>query len=346
MVDGEYSIGNVSVRTTHIERNHTLSKVLHVMSNGGSIANMPLICKIATTLEDKCPWIQKHNYVQKMKEELLKFIPRDIVNEEIMEKKREEEAVLLLDENDDTASECTQSDNVTVESKNILEGILQLGKKPIWNHINSRMVYKYYISDKEALASSFTVAEIDVFNKVIQKFTDKKIFNYSDTKEIKIQKILLKFKGQEMLSNPVKILKSIKSLKDMSYKIVSSSLVLKAVLAASVAHIKCALEIQKWINSVTMPMQMRKDHLNEGFQMFCFPELSEKRNQIEPWTLDMTHMLTNLCTHACKSGFDFFDKEVYLRVSEKDKDLLPWPMITELIDQQNAEIVKWFSAKK
>ena len=36
-----------------------------------------------------------------------------------------------------------------------------------------------------------------------------------------------------------------------------------------------------------------------------------------------THMLTNLRTHACKSGFDFFDKEVFLRVFEKDNNLLP-----------------------
>ena len=131
MIDGEYSIGNVSVISTHIERNETLSKVLNVMSNGGSSANMPLICKIATTPEDKCSWIWKCNHVQNMKEELtkeelLKFIPRDIVNEEITEKKREEEAALLLDENDDTASEGTQSDSVTIESENILEEILHL----------------------------------------------------------------------------------------------------------------------------------------------------------------------------------------------------------------------------
>ena len=47
-------------------------------------------------------------------------------------------------------------------------------------------------------------------------------------------------------------------------------------------------------------------------------------------------MLTNLRTHICKSGFDFFDKESLIHVSEKDKDLLPRPMITEILDQQSA----------
>ena len=69
-------------------------------------------------------------------------------------------------------------------------------------------------------------------------------------------------------------------------------------------------------------------------------------NQVEPRTLDPTHMLTNLITHICKSGFDFFDKESLIRVSEKDKDLLPRPMITEIFDQQSAEIAKCFFSEE
>ena len=43
-------------------------------------------------------------------------------------------------------------------------------------------------------------------------------------------------------------------------------------------------------------------------------------------------MLTNLQAHASKKGFDFFDKEAFICVSEKNKDLLPRPMITEDLD--------------
>ena len=53
-------------------------------------------------------------------------------------------------------------------------------------------------------------------------------------------------------------------------------------------------------------------------------------------------MLTNLRTHICKSVFDFFDKESLIHASEKDKDLLPRPMIIEILDQQSAKIVKQF----
>ena len=50
------------------------------------------------------------------------------------------------------------------------------------------MLYKYYISDKEALASSFTVAEIDVFNKVVQRFTYKKYLTTVTLKKSKYRK--------------------------------------------------------------------------------------------------------------------------------------------------------------
>ena len=79
-------------------------------------------------------------------------------------------------------------------------------------------------------------------------------------------------------------------------------------------------------------MEVYIDHLNELFKLLCHPEFSVRCNQVEPRTLDPTHMLTNLRTHICKSGFDFFDKESLIRVSEKDKDLLPRPMITEILD--------------
>ena len=42
----------------------------------------------------------------------------------------------------------------------------------------------------------------------------------------------------------------------------------------------------------------------------------------------------------------FFDKESLICVSEKDKDLLPRPMITEILDQQSAEIAKQFFSKE
>ena len=60
--------------------------------------------------------------------------------------------------------------------------------------------------------------------------------------------------------------------------------------------------------------------------------------------MDPTHILTNLRAHACKNGFEFFDKESLIRVSKINSKLLPRPMITKVLDQQNAELaVRLFS---
>ena len=61
------------------------------------------------------------------------------------------------------------------------------------------------------------------------------------------------------------------------------------MLATSVAHIKCYLQINEWIKKSTLLIEIQIQHLNETFQLFCHPEFSEKCHQIEPRTLDPTH---------------------------------------------------------
>ena len=48
---------------------------------------------------------------------------------------------------------------------------------------------------------------------------------------------------------------------------------------------------------------------------------------------------------ACKNGFDFFDQNALISVSEVDKNLLPLSMVTLILDQQNAELAKRLFSK-
>ena len=58
------------------------------------------------------------------------------------------------------------------------------------------------------------------------------------------------------------------------------------------------------------------------------------------------HILTNLRAHACKNGFDVFDKEAFICVSEVNKDLISHTMVKHVLDQQNAEIAKSIFSKE
>ena len=155
------------------------------------------------------------------------------------------------------------------------------------------MLYKYYLSDAEAINSSFIVAELDLLNTIIKKHTGRILFKANDNKTIKVDKIS-KVIGDKTIVDIVKQKQTeIKTLKDISYEIINSGSVPKAVLATSVACIKCYLQINEWIEKSTLPMEIQIQHFNETFQLFCHPECSEKHQQIEPRTVDPTHMLTN-----------------------------------------------------
>ena len=145
-------------------------------------------------------------------------------------------------------------------------------------------------------------------------------------------------------SKDIHIQRKISKLKHLAHKVVCSGEVPKLVIACTLARIEHSLKYNEWKLSSTTPLDIFIEHRNENFELFSFPEYSQKRNQLELRTLDPTHILTNLRAHACKKEFEFFDKESLIRVSEINSKLLPRPMITKVLDQQNAELaVRLFS---
>ena len=208
------------------------------------------------------------------------------------------------------------------------------------------MLYSYHLCDAEAISKSFVVAELNVLNKVFKCYTGQYAFNASDRKDVKVNKLSSKFGDSSTWLRERNVRKSAKSLKSMCFKIVSSGKVPKPVIVVSAARIHYHLTYNEWENSSTVPMKVFIPHRQEYFNLFSFPEYSNTRECLEPRTFDPTHILTNLRGKICKSGLDFFDKNALLRVSQKNKKLLPRPMITEVIDQQNAEIAKKIFSKR
>ena len=192
----------------------------------------------------------------------------------------------------------------------ILHALKAIGKKDIWSLKSPRMLFKYYLADAQAIAASFVVPKLNAINKVFKELTNQYLFFHSDSKPQKVNKICSKFGDQSVWHQENRRqLKNAKSLKDIAFKMVSISAVPKAKIAVNVASIKHCMEIKQWENEATVPLTVHIKHCNEVFEMFSFPEYSEKRQQLEPRTLDSTHLLTNLRAHAHKSGFTFFDKK-------------------------------------
>ena len=173
----------------------------------------------------------------------------------------------------------------------------------------------------EPIAKSFIVPELTALNKVFRTYTGQNFLKSSDKKDVKINRISEKFGDQSVLKHENKSVKNLKSLKDIAFKLVSGGQVPKAVIVTNVARIKQEIKLHKWKKNATVPMQMKIKHKNENFNFYSFPEYSNVHNQLEPRTLDPTHILTNLRAHACWNGFSFFNKNAFIHVSEVKKNI-------------------------
>ena len=211
------------------------------------------------------------------RDEVLNLIPSDIFIDRAENYGNDEAASLNVGSDLDT--EDTNSINSNNVESNILTEILHalktVGKKDIWSCISPRMIFKYYLADAQAIASSFVVPELNAISK---KITNQYLFFQSDSKSQKVNKICSKFGDQSMWQQQhQRQIKNPKSLKDIAFKMVSSALVPKAAVAVNVAHIKHGMEIKQWENDATVPLTVHIKHCNEDFKMFSFPEYSKKR---------------------------------------------------------------------
>ena len=80
------------------------------------------------------------------------------------------------------------------------------------------------------------------------------------------------------------------------------------------------------------------------FQLFCYPEFSEERNQLEPRTLDFSHVLTNIRMHICRHCYDFCKTEHFLELCSERPDILSRFVVEDRADPQNVfTAIRFFS---
>ena len=113
-----------------------------------------------------------------------------------------------------------------------------------------------------------------------------------------------------------------KTLKVLSTECINSNFYLKTILVACICRIEHDMEFHTWKNSQKVPMGVYIDLIKRHFQFFAYPEYSVERELIERCTFDPTHILTNMCAHIWKKGFQHVRAEAFLEVSERNNDLL------------------------
>ena len=82
------------------------------------------------------------------------------------------------------------------------------------------------------------------------------------------------------------------------------------------------------------------------FDIFSYPDISNRRSQVESRIIDPSHCLTNLCIHTTQKGFFGCDPKAFLRVSAADNNVLNRALLVEPLPnkQSVAFALKVFSS--
>ena len=106
------------------------------------------------------------------------------------------------------------------------------------------------------------------------------------------------------------------------------------------AEIMNWVSMSHWIKAAGIQMVVKVPRHLAGlaptdFQLFCYPEFAKDRQQLEPHTLDYSHVITNIRMHICQHGYEFCKTEHFLHLCEKRPNILSKSIVEDKADPQN-----------
>ena len=167
---------------------------------------------------------------------------------------------------------------------------------------------------------------------VLKSVSDRQLFLKSDPKAKKIDTILYLFGAHDFMDTSVK---KVKSLKKMCESIVSDfDLLILQCIYAKFCHVK---NLMLWKKRATVQMSSYVPILGADYPFFSFPEFSSECNQLEPCTMDYTHMLTNIRSLVCRKGFEGVSTEPFNKISMEHPSIISRGLVMCALDKQSAE---------
>ena len=223
-----------------------------------------------------------------------------------------------------------------------------------WNHLTVSGLFPDMLCDSKLLVAKCTKDEIRVIRTVLESYTSRPFFNASFIKARNANIITRAFEGTNFvqeLSKPRPVLmkttpgmlkeQCLKLLLDRSYPLLP--------LQVSYANVTNSVKMMDWAMKSKIQMSVKIPRKIAGlpdiqFQLFSYPAFSAQRNQLEPRTLDFSHVLTNIRMHICRHGYDFCKMEHFLELCSERPDILSHSIVEDRADLQNVfTAIKFFS---
>ena len=191
--------------------------------------------------------------------------------------------------------------------------------------------------------------ELNLIGNLVLTHTGIKIFNVSDTKAVKINKIIESMQtSSEKLHYTRRRKPKMKTLLSLSRAVVMKAEYSKTYVTIVVGQSLFETNAKNWLDRSTVPLDLRIDQEDGDYfehESHCYPEFSERRNQNEFRCINPGHTLANLRSQISRHGFEFCSHDAFIKVSESNHNVLPKSIIDDKLDKQSIHIAKRFFSK-
>ena len=258
----------------------------------------------------------------------------------------DEELQSLLDDEPDTPD---TSEPQFLED--VLTNFRYIGKGPIdWEDKN----IDYLVSEvlqKPENCLKLLHEHLNVIRNLILTYTGVKVFNTSDNKATKINKLTTNLgtsNSQNLITRSHRIYR-VKSLIQVCINSLLNAMYPKIYLQIVVAKCIAASKMNQWERSSPIPMNYIIDQGNDPsftHLSYSFPNRSSVRDNIEHRCIDPSHTLANMRSQISRHGYEYCSREAFIRVSETNHDVLPKSIIIDQLDRQSIRISKRFFSEE
>ena len=239
-----------------------------------------------------------------------------------------------------SASETTFLQEVLHELRNLGKGKIDWTHKTIDDLVNDFL-------KRPASCMKLLHDELNIINRLIFDYTAIKVFNVSDRKAVKINKLItgMKTSRQTIARSTHKRRYKVKRLTQCVRSVLLKPEYPKTFLHIIVARTIFERNFTSWLSKSTVPMIVEVPQ-KEGpplvHDCYCYPAYSRRRSQNEFRCIDPGHTLANMRSQISRHGFDFCSKEAFVRASESNHDVLPKSILNDQLDKQSIRIAKRF----
>ena len=206
---------------------------------------------------------------------------------------------------------------------------------PQWNDIEEEELLMSILSNTTELNKSCKYWELNSIASVVEDITEQFLFHHSSKKLHKVT-IIGKLFGASPLIKNIPARRGSSTLKDLACCVVSSyPLLVLQVIYAKAVHVPAKKE---FFENASAPMEAYIPLLNDTAPLFSYPAVNQLNGNLQPHTIDYTHILTNICSIILCHGFKNIKLELFFRISDDDSSTLRKALTKDIFDKQSADI--------